>query len=106
MARYGLFGRITAHPGQGGDLLTILQEAAALVGLAPGSEIWIVNTSPDDPDSVWVYEVWRSQEDHAASLNDERIREVIGRARPLITSMGDRVELEPIAGKGLPPAGS
>jgi quinol monooxygenase YgiN len=105
MARYGLFGRITAHPGKRDALIEILLESAELVADVPGSEIWIVSTSPDDPDSVWVTEVWRGQEDHAASLSDERIREVIGRARPLIATMGDRVVLEPIAGKGLSPAG-
>ena len=36
-----------------------------------------------------------------ASLKDERVREVIRRARPLIASMSDSMELVPVGGKGL-----
>lgn len=92
--------------GQRDALHAILTEGTALVSDAKGCEIFVVSTSPDDPDSVWFMEVWRSQEDHAASLTDQRIREVIDRDRPMIAGMGSQVTLQPLFGKGLPEAGS
>ena len=102
MGRFGLCGTMTAHAGQRDVLLDLLLEAADLVAGASGCEVWIVNTMRDDPDSIWITEVWRSEADHAASLTDEDVREIIGRARPLIARMGERFILEPVGGKGLP----
>lgn len=101
MSRFGVCGTMLAHPGQRDALLALLLEAADLVAEAPGCEVWIVNRVPDSPDGIWVTEVWRSQEDHAASLTGDAVREIIGRARLLIAGMGDRFILEPVGGKGL-----
>jgi quinol monooxygenase YgiN len=101
VSRYGLCGIMKAQPGQREALLEILLEAADLVADLPGCEVWIVNTMPDDPDGIWVTEVWRSEADHAASLAGDDVKAVIARARPLIAGFGERFTLEPIAGKGL-----
>jgi len=102
MSRFGLFEKMTAVAGQRDALVRNLLEAAELVADLPGCEVWIVNTAPDDPDSVWVTEVWRSKHDHASSLTDERVRALIARTMPLIADSGERVVLEPVGGKGLP----
>ena len=101
MSRFGLFGKMTAVAGQRDALVRNLLEAAELVADLPGCEVWIVNTAPDDPDSVWVTEVWRSKHDHASSLTDERVRALIARTMPLIADSGERIVLEPVGGKGL-----
>ena len=101
MSRFGLCGTMKALPGQGDALLALLLQAADLVATAPGCEVWIVNRVPDDPDAVWITEVWRSEADHAASLTVEAVREIITLARPLIAGMGERFILEPVGGKGL-----
>lgn len=101
MSRYGLCGIMTAQPGQRDALLALLLEAAHLVADAPGCEVWIVNTLADDPDAIWITEVWRSEADHAASLTGDGVKEIIGRARPLIAGFGERFVLQPVGGKGL-----
>jgi quinol monooxygenase YgiN len=98
MARFGLFGKLTAHPGQRDALLALLMEG---VSDLPGCDLYVVNISADEPDSIWIYEAWHSEADHAASLNDERVREVISRAMPLIAGFGDQIKLQPVFGKGL-----
>jgi quinol monooxygenase YgiN len=90
-----------AQPGQRDALLEILLEAAGLVADLPGCEVWIVNTMPDDPDAIWVTEVWRSEADHASSLTGDDVQAVIARARPLIAGFGQRFTLKPVGGKGL-----
>ena len=66
----------------------------------PGCELYIVNVSASEPDVVWVTEVWRSASDHQASLGLEEIKALIKRTMPLIAG-GERIEIIPIAGKGL-----
>ena len=102
VTRFGLFGKFTAQPGQRDALVQHLLTAAALVGAAPGCELYVVHTSPTEPDAIWVSEAWRSQADHEASLGMPGVRELIATARPLIAGMSDRVVTVPVGGKGLP----
>jgi quinol monooxygenase YgiN len=101
VSRYGLFGKLTANPGQGDALAGLLLEAASIMPGDAECELYIVNRAPDEPDAVWVYEVWTSREAHAASLTNESVRDVIQLAMPLIADMSARVELLPTGGKGL-----
>ena len=101
MSRFGLCGIMKAQPGQRDALRDLLLEAAELVADLPGCEVWIVNTIPDDPDAIWITEVWHSEADHAAALANDAVKAVIARARPLIAGFGERFTLEPVAGKGL-----
>ena len=84
MSEYGLLGKLTAAPGWRAPLVDILLEAAALLEDAPGSRQWLVHESVSEPDTVWITEVWRSREDHDASLARPDVRALIGRAMPLL----------------------
>ena len=54
----------------------------------------------DDPDGIWVTEVWRTQADHQGSLALPATQALIAVARPLIAGMSGRVEFEPVRGQG------
>ncbi|HYL97797.1 MAG TPA: putative quinol monooxygenase [Blastocatellia bacterium] len=99
--RFGMFGRVVAQPGQRDTLVQHLLKAAELVGNAPGCELYVVYTSLAEPDVVWVTEAWRSKADHDASLSLPGVRELIGKARPLIASVGEPIITTPVGGKGL-----
>ena len=101
MSRYGLFGKLTAHPGQGDTLAGLLLEAASIMPDFPDCELYVINRSPDEPEAIWVYEVWTSREAHADSLSNQTVRDLIQLAMPLIADTSDRVELQPAGGKGL-----
>ena len=105
MARFGLVGSFKAQPGQGDALAALLVRAADALATNPDCELYVVSRSPDDPDAVWVTEVWTSSAAHQASLEEQRVRELITQARPLIAGLGERFELSPVGGKGLPPPG-
>ena len=55
----------------------------------------------NEPDAIAVTEVWDDKAAHDASQQLERVRAVIGRARPLIAWMGESLELRPVGGQGL-----
>jgi quinol monooxygenase YgiN len=101
-AVYGLQGRFTAQPGRGDELAALLLEAADALGSHDDCLLYVIGRVPEDPDAVLVYEAWTSAEAHRASLELESTKEAIGRGRPLIAGMSERVEFEPAGGKGLP----
>ena len=82
-------------------LVAILLDAAALMRDIPGCDLYIVNVSPTEPDTIWVTEAWHSREAHQASLTREDVRALIERGRPMIAG-GERIEVVPVGGKGLP----
>ena len=102
---YATHGRIVATPGHGDELAAILQEAAAGLEANPECLLYVVGRAADDPDSVWVTEVWTDHSFHSASLNDPGARALIERARPIIADFADRTEWIPEGGKGLRPTG-
>ena len=67
----------------------------------PGCLSYVVAKDPDDPDSLWVTEVWESAEAHAASLQLPDVQAAIGRGRPLIAGFESRFETTPVGGIGL-----
>jgi quinol monooxygenase YgiN len=101
---YGLSGKFTASTGQRESLLAILLEGVAFLGQLDGCYAYIISRAVDDPDGIWVTEVWRSREDHQDSLGFDAVQAMIARARPMIAGMSDRVEFEPVGGKGIPSA--
>lgn len=99
---YGLLGKMIAVPGQRDALAALLLDS---VSGMPGCLSYIVAEATDDPDALWVTEVWQSSELHRASLTLPTVQEAIARGRPLIAGFGEQVETVPLGGHGLPPQG-
>ena len=51
---------------------------------------------PNDEVTLWITEVWDSQDSHKASLALPAVQAAIARGRPLIAGFGQRVETRPI----------
>jgi quinol monooxygenase YgiN len=100
MDKYGMYGKFTAHAGMRDELAKLLLEAAASASSFDGCELYIVNISDTEPDTVWVTEVWRNSAAHDASLQLDETKSMIQRARPLIAGV-EAIPLRPLGGKGL-----
>jgi quinol monooxygenase YgiN len=101
---FGLFGKLTAKPRWRDALVEVLLEASRGVAQVDGCHLYVVSTSPDDPDSAWVFEVWETQEAHAASLQLDTAQSLIKRALPLLTGPPESGHvLSPVGGLGLAP---
>jgi quinol monooxygenase YgiN len=98
---YGLHGKITATEGNGEKLLAVLLDAAKALQSNPDCLHYVVSQDSEDPNGIWVSEVWTDAAAHQASLEPEEVRAVIAQARPLIAGFSDRVEMKTIGGKGL-----
>ncbi|MFJ8260907.1 putative quinol monooxygenase [Rummeliibacillus sp. NPDC094406] len=64
-------------------------------------EIYLVNISEDDPNTVYVYEVRSNETAHQASLTLEATQTLIKRAKPIITGMERISTLTTKGGKGI-----
>jgi quinol monooxygenase YgiN len=84
-----LHARLAAKPGRRDDLLAILNEGTSDDPM-PGCRLYVVALDEQDPDGVWVTEIWQSSQAHAASLEIDQVRERVSRAMPLIDSSGTR----------------
>jgi quinol monooxygenase YgiN len=98
---YGRVGQFRAVAGKRDELVAILREAVDGVRQAPGCMVYIVSTTPEDPDLVVVMEVWRNKDDHDRSLQNDAALLLIGRARPLIAGAPQGKEIAPVYGVGL-----
>jgi quinol monooxygenase YgiN/mannose-6-phosphate isomerase-like protein (cupin superfamily) len=96
--------KATAKSGAGAALAEVLLRVAAMLEDAAGCELYIVNRSPAEPDTVWVTELWRSQEDLDAALALERARALMPEVLELVDGPFERIDLEPLGGVG-PAAG-
>ena len=95
---HGLIGKATCVPGKRDEFIGILLEG---VGAMPGCLSYVVARDPQDPDAIWITEVWDSKESHAASLQLPAVREAIKRGRPMIAGFGEQTITEPVGGHGL-----
>ena len=101
MDRFGLYGKITVIDGARDTLVEILLEAAESMKDLDGCEIYLVNTSEDEPNAVFVYEVWSNEDAHKASLSLEVIQLLIKRAAPIMIGMETISTLQLKGGKGI-----
>ena len=92
---YGRIGSFTAHPGQRDALVALMVEST---GDLPGCLSYVVARDPQDPDRVWVTEVWEDEAHHKASLKLPVVAETIRRAMPLIAGVGPATVTEPVGG--------
>jgi quinol monooxygenase YgiN len=97
---FGLISKISAVPGQRDALAAALLEGTTAM---PGCRSYVIATDPQDPDGLWVTEVWDTRESHQASLALPAVQSAIAKGRPLIAGFGSRVETVPLGGHGLTP---
>ncbi len=99
--RVGRYVRMTAQDGRGDELAQNLLTVAAGMGEVPGCEAYIVNASPDEPDVVWVTEVWADAASSDAALNRDLGEAGLGAVLELLAGAPEYIEVSPLGGPGL-----
>jgi quinol monooxygenase YgiN len=97
-----LLNRLTAKPGQRRRVVEILLESGKLFDDNPACLLYLVGESTDDPDLIWVVDLWTSQDAHDEALKAPELQPFVGQAIPLLEGMPEQIEVRPVGGKGLP----
>jgi quinol monooxygenase YgiN len=100
MDKFGLYTKFTTHEGQRDSLVGMLLEAASGMESVEGCDLYIVNIPENEPDSVWVTEIWNDPSAHHASLSLEQSKVLIQKARPFIAGV-EQIKLHSVGGKGI-----
>ena len=90
---------MTAREGKAEELAERMLAAAAELESDPGCDLYLINRQVDEPDVIWVTELWRSQEDLDAAVERIRGSEDVAAVMELVAD-GGMVELELLGGKG------
>jgi len=99
---FALLNRLTAKPGQRGRVVDILVESGALFDANPACLLYLVSESADDPNLIWVVDLWTSEEAHAEALTAPELRPFVEQAMPLLEGMPEQIPVRPVGGKGVP----
>jgi quinol monooxygenase YgiN len=100
--RIGRYVRMEALPGKGSVLAGKLLTVAEGMRAAPGCELYVVNLSADEPDIVWVTEVWADEAASDRALSGDLGEAGIGEVIELLAGPPELVDLTPLGGPGLP----
>src|SRR5215217_3794177 len=99
MSQVARYGRAKARAGSGERLAEVLLAAAAELEGDLGCQLYLINRQADEPDVIWVTELWRSQADLDASLERIRGSEGVAAAMALVEDW-QMIDLEQLGGKG------
>jgi quinol monooxygenase YgiN len=97
-----LINRLTAKPGQRPRVVEILLESGKLFDDNPACLLYLVSEANDDPDLVWVIDLWTSRQAHTEALQAPELRPFVEQAMPLLEGMPEQIQVRPAGGKGLP----
>ena len=109
MAGVGRYMKFTAQPGRVDELADVLLKAAASLSDTPGCELYVINRVPEEPDVVWVTELWLSQDALDASLEQLRAgdaKALLAELQALLAGPPERIDVTPLGGVGYLPGGS
>ncbi len=97
---YGYLGTMRTHPGRRDEVVATLVAGSSALR-AHGCHVYLVSVGDDDPDRIWVTEVWESKAAHDASLELPEVRAAIAETMPKLTGEFTSQELHVVGGLGL-----
>lgn len=100
---YANVGTLGAVPGKRDELVAHLTRPTPRLAEA-GCLLYEVGVSDDEPDTVFVAELWTSAAAHRASLELPEVREAIEAARPLLSGVFGGFAFD-VVGSPIPGAG-
>jgi autoinducer 2-degrading protein len=101
MPKVALLSRVKAREGQGDELIAAFQPLFELVEEEPGTLLYVLHRSTDDPDLFWVCELYADDESFAA----HRTSDAMAAATPALAELIAEAEFmtgEPVSAKGMP----
>ena len=100
-SHYALINKMTTKPGKRDEVLTILLEAGKPFADNPACIFYLVYIDMQDPNTIWVEDLWTNKDDHTAAMSSPEMRSFITQCMPLLEGMPEQIPVELAGGKGL-----
>jgi quinol monooxygenase YgiN len=81
---FSVYGRMTALPGRRDELIAVLLEGFRAGGDDCGLLGYSINAAFDDPDTIWLTQLWTDKEAHDTTTRSEPMVAVSCRVPPLL----------------------
>ena len=95
---YGIIGKLNATDGNRDNLIELLLAGTSEM---PGCKLYAIAADSEDPNGIWITEIWDSEESHQASLQLPAVQKAIAAGRPMIAGFGARHIVTPKGGFGV-----
>lgn len=73
---FAVYGRMTTQPGRRDEVADLIRESARAGGDASGLIAYSVIATLDEPDTIWVTELWTDKAAHDTTTHSEPVRKV------------------------------
>ncbi len=100
MAKVSMLAKLTTHDGKGDELVAAFSTVFEAVEHEPGTELYVMNRSKDDPNVFWFFELYTD----AGALGAHGGSDAMAKAAPAFGPLLADTELllgEPVLAKGL-----
>jgi quinol monooxygenase YgiN len=101
MPQIAVHARIRANDGKGNELIAAFRPLLEQVENEPGTLLYAMNRSKNDPDAFWVSELYADDDAFAAHSGSEAMAKAAPTLGPLIAE-SELVIGEPVLARGLP----
>ncbi len=98
---YSLINKMTVKDGKRDEVVAILLESGKAFNDNPACELYLIYNDKEDPNVIWVEDVWVSQEAHTAAMATPDMQTYITKCIPLLAGMPEQLNVELAGGKGL-----
>lgn len=92
--KYGQFTTFQTVDGKAEELRNILLQASKEMCVTKSCQQYTIGSDKEATNTLHVFEVWETKEDHDSSLNSEEAKELISKAMPLLAGRPQSVAME------------
>jgi quinol monooxygenase YgiN len=101
MAKMAVVAKLVAKEGMGDDMAKALGKMVEAVENEPGTEVYVMHRSAQEPDAIWFYELYTDAAANGAHSSSDAMKQMITDLADLIGGRPEITLLEPVAGKGI-----
>jgi quinol monooxygenase YgiN len=96
---YALVNRLATKPGKRDEVLQHLLESGRAFDGNEACLLYLVASSVDEANAIWVVDLWTSEEAHAEALADPTLRPHVEATIPLLEAMPEQLPVDVEGGK-------
>jgi quinol monooxygenase YgiN len=97
-----LINKLTAKPDQRQRVVDILVESGQAFDDNADCLLYLVTESADDPNLIWVVDLWTSEEAHNSALEASLDQSKVKEAMSLMEGAPEQIKVRAVGGKGFP----